>query len=114
MCNNRMVKCKNCENEAGNWKYEDNEFCSGNCMQEFLTKKNFSNEKLKPSKEILHAKHIGNTHSGKSLHLDRWECPHCKENNASEYRFNLNLDKRGKIWKCRFCKSPLLLGVKDE
>jgi len=54
-------------------------------------------------------KWIKNTHSGKSQRLDRWECPVCVERNSPEKRFNLNPKKRGKIWKCRFCGSKLLL-----
>jgi len=44
---------------------------------------------------------------GKLKH--RWECPVCRKNNEPECRFNLSPDKDGKIWKCRFCGTQLLL-----
>ena len=63
----------------------------------------------------MKAKYIGGTHSSKSQHLDRWECPVCrKDPKMGECRFNLSSDKRGKTWKCRFCKTPLLLEVEKS
>ena len=108
------MKCENenCENEAGNWEYDKKKFCSGDCMQEHLNEKNLMVKKLEPSSEILTATHIGGTHSSKALYLDRWECPHCRNNKASECRFNLNPQKRGMKWTCRFCKSKLILEYK--
>jgi len=62
---------------------------------------------------IPSAKYIGDTHSSKAQHLDRWECPRCRADpKQPECRFNLKLDKRGKIWKCRFCKKSLLMEMK--
>lgn len=63
---------------------------------------------------MIRAKFVSTTHSGKSSSLDRWECPKCRENNSPECRFNLDRKKRGKIWKCRFCKIDLLLEVSNE
>jgi len=40
---------------------------------------------------------------------DRWECPDCRENKRAECRFNLSPEKRGKVHRCRFCKTDLLL-----
>ncbi|MFW5895596.1 MAG: hypothetical protein ACOCT9_02510 [archaeon] len=58
-----------------------------------------------------HVRETGNAYGGG---LDRWECPVCRDNNAPECRFNLKQDKRGKYWKCRFCKTKLLLEKKNE
>ena len=60
-------------------------------------------------KEIENAKWITTTFSSHSSKLDRWECPHCRKNKEPECRFNLNWDKRGRIWKCRFCKTKIKL-----
>lgn len=47
------------------------------------------------------------TSTGGDPHKDRWECPICRENKASECRWNLSSKKRGTIHKCRFCKNEL-------
>jgi len=40
---------------------------------------------------------------------DRWQCPYCKEKGSPESRFNLSDKKRGKIWRCRFCKKEIMI-----
>lgn len=63
---------------------------------------------------MIKALWIKTTFSSHSSRLDRWECPHCRKNKKAECRFNLNWNKRGKVWPCRFCGLPLLLEIKNE
>lgn len=58
----------------------------------------------------MRGKFIGETNV-RGVNKDRWECIYCRENGASECRFNLNKNKRGKFHKCRFCKNMILLEV---
>ena len=61
------------------------------------------------------AKHIKTTRLQSSYNdCDRWECPFCRDKGAPECRFNLSKNKRGKIWKCRFCGMLLKLELKKD
>lgn len=57
---------------------------------------------------MIKAKHI-NVTGVAGVTKDRWECPECRKNKEPECRFNLSIKKRGKIHKCKFCGSKLLL-----
>lgn len=65
--------------------------------------------------KIRKAIHIKTTFLQGSFNTkDRWECPFCRDKGAPECRFNLNKNKRGQIWNCRFCGMALKLEIKHS
>ena len=104
------MKCCFCGGDAG--KYGNNArplkdgFCCDKCNATKVIPARFGVVPIK-------AKWIRTTFSSMSSKLDRWECPNCRKNKKAECRFNLNWNKRGRIWVCRFCKTTLLLEGKN-
>jgi rubrerythrin len=97
----KELRCAWCDYPLGPIDEDGEElvFCDEGCKKSYEEKE----------EDQLSFKWIGSTHSGKSANLDRWECPVCVKEDLPEKRFNLSPKKRGKVWKCRFCGSKLLL-----